>query len=375
MNRHLDHSIPRICSGLFFVFAALPIVGASLLLPARTSAQAAGPGSDSPKNLPGLPIKPDGPPALPPAVTDPQAQAVLQRLQSEGAIHPATLDQWRTTYQALSQFAGTPEKVLHVENRNIPGPAGEIPIRIYKPSESAGLPVWVFFHGGGFVTGSLDTHDVPLRYIANRCDCLVVSVAYRLAPRSSFPAALDDGYAALKWVGDHAAEIGGDPNRLALGGDGAGGNVAAGVALKARDQKGPHLVAQLLMYPPLDLTMLSASRILSHDPVLTQDAMLLATAAYLPVTTDPENPYVSPAYEKNLAGLPPLSLFTAEGDPALDEDQHYVAQCKGAGLSARVLRYPIAIHGFFLMGGALDQARHALDDVAATLKQSFAAGA
>jgi len=154
--------------------------------------QVAGPGSQNPEVQPGYSRKPSSPPRLPKESNDPQVKAVLDQMAAAGVLHPTTLEQWRQAYLFYAKFAGTPETVFHVENRAIPGPAGDIPIRLYSPRTGGGLPVWIFFHGGGFVTGSLDTHDTPLRAVANRCDCLVVSVAYRLAPEHPYPAAPDD---------------------------------------------------------------------------------------------------------------------------------------------------------------------------------------
>ena len=241
-------------SGLIFALLCF------LLSPVRASAQVAGPGSDDPRNLPGQPVKPPGEPPPPPQPpTDPQVKAIIAKMNAAGVLHPQNLEEARKAYLFYAQFAGPPEHVFQVEDRQIPGPAGNIPIRLYAPRAGGGLPVFVFFHGGGFVTGNLDTHDPPLRAIANRCECLVVSVAYRLAPEHPYPAATDDAYAATKWVANHAAEIGGDASRIAVGGDGAGGNLAAVVTLMARDQGGPRLIYQVLIYPILDSLMLTHS--------------------------------------------------------------------------------------------------------------------
>lgn len=184
------------------------------------------------------PVPPGGPPK---ESTDPQVRAVLAQMAAAGPLHPATLEQARKSFLFYAKFAGAPEPIFHVEDRKIPGPAGDIPIRVYAPRGGGDLPVLVLFHGGGFVYGGLDTHDSTLRAIANRCDCLVVSVAYRLAPENPYPPAADDAYAATKWVAEHPQEIGGDPRRIAVGGDGAGGNLAAVVTMTARDRGGPHL--------------------------------------------------------------------------------------------------------------------------------------
>jgi len=328
--------------------------------------------------------------------TDPQVKAILDELAAAGIMHPRTLDQARAAYSLYAKFAGSPESVFRVEDRKIPGPAGEISIRLYAPRAGGGLPVWVFFHGGGFVTGSLDTHDTPLRAVANRCDCLIVSVGYRLAPENHYPAAPNDAYAATQWVAEHAAEIGGDAARIAVGGDGAGGNLAAVVALMARDRvdslsldtkvrgktdarpalgSGLHLTYQVLIYPTVDLSLLTNSWILSHDPVFTTDSMSLMTSTYVPMLVDPQEPYVSPTKAPSLRGLPPAFLLTDQDDPVWDEAQMYAQRLIDAGVPVQVSAYPNAIHGFFLMAGQLDAGRKAIDEIAAHLKKAFAGGA
>ena len=342
-----------------------------LLLPLRASPQAAGPGSDDPRNLPGQPVPPPGTPPPPPKEpTDPQVQAIIAKMSAAGVLHPQTLEAARKAYLFYAQFAGPAEHVFRVEDRQIPGPAGNIPIRLYTPRDGGGLPVFVFFHGGGFVTGNLDTHDPPLRAIANRCNCLVVSVGYRLAPEHHFPAATDDAFAATKWVANHAAEIGGDANRIAVGGDGAGGNLAAVVTLMARDQGGPRLIYQVLIYPILDSLMLTHSWVESHDPILTSDAMLVQWASYVPVNANPANPYASPL-NADLHKLPAAFMVTDAADPLLDEDRRYTDALKTAGVQANEVVYTDAIHGFFLMAGALDAGKKCLDQIGAALKQTF----
>lgn len=362
---------PAVGRFLFFLF--LFVLVTPPWFSRNVLAQVAGPGSDNPKNLPGQPVPAPGtPPRTPaPPATDPQVKAVLDQMAAAGVLHPTTVEQWRKAYLFYAKLAGPPEKVLRVEDGKIPAHSGDIPYRLYAASTGTALPVWVFFHGGGFVAGSLDTHDVTLRVIANRCSCLIVSVAYRLAPENPFPAAPDDAYAATKWAAEHAAEIGGDPNRVAVGGDGAGGNLAAVVALMARDRSGPSLVYQVLVYPTLDLSMLTASRVLSRDPILTNDAALATTSAYVPVTADLENPYTSPTSEKNLSHLPSALILTGSNDPGRDEADRYASELTKAGVTVNVSRYPNAIHGFFLMAGALDAGKKSLDEIAAALKQAF----
>jgi acetyl esterase len=317
--------------------------------------------------------EPEGEAAKP---VDPQLSVVLDKMAAAGIVHPRTVDEVRKAYPFYSKLSGNPQHIFRVEDRLIPGPAGKIPVRLYTPHEGRGLPLLVFFHGGGFVAGSLDTHDTALRTVANRCGCIVVSVAYRLAPENPYPAAPDDAYAATKWVADHAAEIGGDAQREAVAGDDAGGNLAAVVALMARDRGEPHLVYQVLIYPLLDAVM-RTSWYLSNDPILTPDAEVAILVAYVPVTRnlghpfDLNDPYISPIYAKSLKNLPRTLVVTDEDDPARDEGDAYASRLAQDGVQVRVSRYSSMIHGFFLMAGALDAGEKCLDEIGVALTQAF----
>ena len=305
------------------------------------------------------------------AQLDPQLTPILNEMAAAKVLHATTLDEAKRAYLFYAKYGGPPEQVLRVQNKEILLATVSIPIRLYASSTGGNLPVFVFFHGGGFVTGSLDTHDAPLRALANRCKCLIVSVAYRLAPKNPFPAAPEDCYAVTKWVADHAAEIGGDSSRIAVGGDGAGGNLAAVVALMARDRSGPHLEYQVLIYPILDGRMSTNSWIESADPVLTQRAMLAKWDGYLPVGADLLNPYISPVSATNLKNLPPAFVITVAGDPLRDDAEYYARALNDAGASTEVSRYPNMIHGFILMSGELDAGKKAIDEIANALKRAF----
>jgi len=304
------------------------------------------------------------------ATTDPQVKIVLDKMKAAGALHPRTVAEVRKSYFFMSTLSGKPEPVFRVEDRAIPGPVGNIPIRIYTPREGQGLPVFVFFHGGGFVAGSLDTHDTLLRAIANGCGCIVVSVGYRLAPENPYPAARDDAYAATEWVAEHAAGIGGDAHRIAVGGDGAGGNLAAVVTLMTRDRGGPTVLYQVLIYPSLNAIM-SSSRYLSQDPVLTPDARAAILGAYLPLTQSLQDPYVSPVFAKNFKGLPAALVVTDADDPARDEGDAYARQLISSGVETSVSHYPNMIHGFLLMAGELDGAKKAITEICHGLRAAF----
>lgn len=302
--------------------------------------------------------------------TDSQVKAVIDRMAAAGVLHPSTVEQVRKAYLFYATLSGKPEQVFRVEDRKIPGPAGEIPIRVYTPNPSSRLPILVFFHGGGFVAGNLDSEETPLRSVTNRCGCIVVSVAYRLAPENPYPAGPDDAFAATKWVAEHAMEFGGDARRIAVGGDGAGGNLAAVVALMARDRSGPRLIYQVLVYPDVSAIMLG-SRYLSNDPIITPDARIATLGAYVPMLANQEDPYISPIYAKSLKDLPPALLITDQDDPAWDEGGSYAKSLRQAQVPVTLSVYPNMIHGFFQMAGALDAGKRCIEEMAAALTEAF----
>ena len=270
-----------------------------------------------------------------------------------------------------------PQPLPRVEDRRIPGPAGDIPIRVYAPSRATRLPILVFYHGGGFRLGDLDTHDALCRDLAARSGALIVSVGYRLAPEHVYPAAADDSYAALAWVHAHAEAIGGDATRLAVGGDSAGGNLAAAVSLKARDSAGPPLVFQLLIYPLVNFAeMETASHTLFAEGYIIGGAAHEFTRdTYLPNPADRRHPYASPLLADDLTGLPPALVITAAFDPLRDEGEWYARKLAAAGVPARVTRYAGVPHAFLYTPPSLSRkADSALDEAAAALRGAFDAG-
>ena len=299
---------------------------------------------------------------------DAQAQVLLDQLAAAGGAPLSETDPEtaRTMFAAMAALAGTPEEVATIENRTIPGPDGnDIPIRIYTPtSGTAPRPGIVFFHGGGWVIGDLESHDAPCRAMANATGAVVISVDYRLAPESRAPAAAEDSYAATKWVANNAGVLGVDPGRLAIAGDSAGGNLTAVTALLARDRGGPPLRFQLLIYPVTDCTLSSGSMEENAEGyLLTADSMRWFVDHYLGTTIDPKDPIVSPLHADDLSGLPPAHVVTAEFDPLRDEGEAYAARLKDAGVPVTVKRYDGQIHGFFSMGMVIDAARDALPEI------------
>ena len=275
-------------------------------------------------------------------------------------------------HELAMSAGGDKEPVYAVEDRTIPGPAGEIPVRVYRPSAATGLPVLVYLHGGGWVICDLETHDPTCRAISNGADCVVVSVDYRLAPEHKFPAAADDAYAATAWVAQHAQELGADASRVAIGGDSAGGNLTAAVALMARERAGPPLAFQVLIYPVLDLASESASRKENGEGYfLTTAGMTWYEEQYLRDDADRKNVLASPLLAGDLAGLPPALVVTAEYDPLRDEGEAYGRRLTEAGVPATVSRYEGMFHGFLAFAGALDGATRAQAEVFAALRTAF----
>ena len=274
----------------------------------------------------------------------------------------------REAFAGIAAFGGAPEALPKVESRRIPGPAGEIPVRIYTPQGSGPFPVLVYFHGGGWVIGSLDTHDGVCRHLAKRAGAVVVSVDYRLAPEHKFPAAPEDCYAATLWVAENAAAIGVDARRLTIGGDSAGGNLAAAVSLMARDRKKPAIAFQMLIYPVTDHSYETGSyRDNADGYLLTKDSMVWFWDHYLRTAGDGAEPYASPLRAQDLKGLPPAMVVTTEFDPLRDEGEAYANRLKQAGVPVKLKRYDGLIHGFFMMTGFFPQALQAVDEAAAEI--------
>ncbi|WP_320064103.1 alpha/beta hydrolase [Micromonospora sp. RTGN7] len=277
---------------------------------------------------------------------------------------------------AIRAGGGDVEPVHDVRDTTVPGPAGDLPVRIHRPAGVGRLPTLVYFFGGGWTLGSVDTADGICRRLANATGCQVVTVGYRLAPENPFPAAVHDCHAAVRWLAGHADEFGVDPSRLAVGGDSAGGNLAAAVTLLARDSGGPPLAAQLLIYPNTDQRELAASAG-DQDPLLfNRHSVAWYRGHYLPDPADAENPLASPLLAEDLTGLPPALVVTAEYDPLRDEGERYAERLRAAGVPVELVRYDGMIHGFFAMPGVFDAGRRAQDRAAGFLRDRLgAAGA
>ena len=307
---------------------------------------------------------------------DPQVSTLLDQMEAQAgpSINQMTPEDARTMMRTLGTLAKYPDERAPAHDRRIPGPAGEIPIRVYTPAASEPLPVVVFFHGGGWVIGDIETHDATCRQLTAGAGCVTISVDYRLAPEHKFPAGPEDCYAAAKWVADNARSLNVGENRLAVGGDSAGGNLAAAVALMARDRGGPKLAFQLLIYPATDAADDTPSQRefaeVSRDYLLSRADMEWFWGHYLG-PNDKSNPVACPALAKSLANLPHAFVITAEVDPLRDEGEAYAEAMRKAGVTVKLKRYNGVCHGFFSMASMIDKGRQAVAEACAELRSAI----
>ncbi|MGW1492018.1 aminotransferase class I/II-fold pyridoxal phosphate-dependent enzyme [Streptomyces sp. NPDC002402] len=307
---------------------------------------------------------------------DPQLQTLYDRRSAQGVrpLYTMSLDEARAAdLAAIQADAGTPEPVEQVLDESIPGPGGALPVRIYRPASEGPLPVLVYFFGGGWTLGSIATSDAICRSLANAAGCLTIAVGYRLAPEHKFPAAPQDCLAGVRWAAEHAGRFGGDATRLAVGGDSAGGNLAAAVTLMARDASGPDILAQLLVYPNTDYLADTPSRRENTDPLLFNDKSVhWYWDNYLASPQDGTDPLASPLRASDHSELPPALVITAEYDPLRDEGEQYAQRLRDHGVPVESTRYPGVAHGFFAMAGTLDAGRRAIEQAAAFLRSTLA---
>jgi acetyl esterase len=304
----------------------------------------------------------------------PEIAVAIERARQQGVVPLSELgpDGARQTHVEQSRLvSGPPAAVAEVRDVAIDGPGGAVPARTFRPETPQRPGAVLYFHGGGWVTGTLDTYDALARALAEAAGAVVVLVDYRLAPEHPFPAALQDSAAALRWLPQHAAELGADPDRLAVAGDSAGGNLATVVARQARDAGGPALRHQVLVYPALDPTTSSASfRELSDDYLLSTADMRWYWHQYLGCA-DPAHPDIAPA-RADLAGLPPATVLTAEYDPLRDEGEDYARRLDDAGVPVDLHRIGGVIHGFFRWRAVTPAAGEAMETAGAALRKALA---
>jgi len=308
---------------------------------------------------------------------DPLVKAFLDQMKAVGGpkMSEMTPAAARETFAQMMQLVGPRDvPVGKTENRMIPGPAGEIPVRIYTPvgGNNELMPALVYYHGGGFVIGNLDTHDGLCRLLANDGNFRVIAVDYRLAPEHKFPAALDDAFAALDWVMTNAPDIGVDANRVAVGGDSAGGALAAGVAQLAKAKGGMPLDAQLLMFPVTQVGEQTGSlREFAVGYFLEKDTLDWFYASYLPANADRSDPKISPLRARDLSGLPPAFVMLGGFDPLHDEGMQYADRLRAAGVPVTVADHSDMVHCFIYLQSVLPQAHEALAAAAKAIAGMF----
>lgn len=298
---------------------------------------------------------------------DAQTAALLAQLQEAAVPTLGTASVTETREMAMGFIAlqGEAEPVARVVHRFIPGPGADLPVRVYYPEGDGPFPAYVLYHGSGWTIANLDVADVPARAFVNRSGCAVVAVNYRKAPEHPFPAPLEDCYAALCWTVANAEDLGLDPGRIGVTGDSAGGNLAAAVCLKARDDHGPSIAHQLLVYPVTDHSFDTPSyQENAEGYLLERQSMEWFWGHYLADPADGDHPYASPLRAPDLAGLPPAFVVTAGFDPLRDEGERYADRLREAGVTVRARRYETMIHGFLWFGGVVDGARELYGEMA-----------
>lgn len=302
---------------------------------------------------------------------------IRQMLETTGGSLPDVttqpLDAVRRVYD-MSAGVATIE-LAEIRDMTIPGPAGDLAVRLYRPDGEAARPALVYFHGGGWVIGSLASHDPACRRLAQVSGCVIIAVEYRLAPEHRFPAAFDDAYAATQWVMAEAASLGIDPTHIGVAGDSAGANLAAAVALKARDAGGPQLSVQVLIYPAAQFDAETQSNIRNAEGYgLTTAAMRWFSAQYIPDPADRQSPFASIMNAQSVAGLPPAFVATAEFDPLCDEGEAYAERLRAAGVPVTTIRYDGTIHGFLRFNTEFRQTKALWNDLGVFLREWRRAG-
>jgi len=304
---------------------------------------------------------------------DPQIQVLLDRGTGVPATHTLPVAVARTQYEARIALMAPPAEIAGLREHTIDGPGGPLRIRLYTPRGTGPFPLLVFFHGSGFVLCSLDTHDGMCRNLCAGAGCAVASVDYRLAPEHKFPAAIDDCLHATRWAAAHAAELGANARHIAVGGDSAGGNMAAVTALRVRDEGGLVLCAQLLLYPVTDYYTPGTPSYQENAEGygLTRDTMKWFWGHYLSDASEGAHPHASPLRATDLSGLPPALVITAEYDPLRDEGELYAEKLRAAGVPIALTRYDGVNHGFMFWVGVVDKSGAAMNEACEWLRGVF----
>jgi acetyl esterase len=303
---------------------------------------------------------------------DPQAQIVMDQGAALGLPLVHTISPALARVFARARLRPPGPAVARVEDYLVPGHAGDLTARIYTPEGTGPFPLLVWFHGGGWVFGDLDSADSTARNLAAGAGCVVASVDYRLAPDTKFPGPAEDCYAATQWLAQNAGDVNADPSKVAVGGDSAGGNLAAAVCLMARDRGEPSIVFQLLVYPVIDFDFTTRSYQENGDGyLLTKESMVWFWNHYLADPIDATNPYAAPLKANDLSGLPEALVITAEFDPLRDEGESYAQRLQASHVPTQYQCYDGMIHGFFAMSAMIGRAKDAVADASSALKRSF----
>jgi acetyl esterase len=282
----------------------------------------------------------------------------------------------REVYRRRAQlFKEAPLEIGDVWDTTIPSDAGALGIRVYRPVGGSPRPIFLYLHGGGWTLGDLDSHDAVCRRISKASDCLVVSLDYRLAPENPYPAAMDDTIAAVRWLADHGAELGGDPTRLAMGGDSAGGNLTAGAVIRLRDEGGPRVALQVLIYPATQASfeMLSYYENAEGYWLLTKDVIWFWTNYLGGSAAARQDPYACPGTASDLCGLPPAVVITGDFDPVRDDGDIYALKLRAAGVPVVARRFPGMIHGFVALPAEIPSGRSAIAMIARATRRAWSA--
>lgn len=303
----------------------------------------------------------------------PEAASFLEQVarQKNHPIDTLPLELVRRAALIGSNPGSSHPDLASIEDRVIPGPDGsELPIRIYIPHGNGPFGMCLYFHGGGWVLNNMDTHDELVRRLAATSGCVFVNVDYRLAPEHKFPAAIEDAYAALAWTHQNAASIKGDPHRIAVSGDSAGGNLAAVLCHVTRDRQGPPIAYQALIYPITDCDFERPSyRQNAEGYFLTRREMLWFWEQYVTSSEQMRHPYASPLLAESLRGLPPASILIAEYDPLCDEGEAYATALQAAGVPVELLRYDGMIHAFIRRVQQFEKARQAIQEIGGLIRR------
>jgi acetyl esterase len=307
-----------------------------------------------------------------------QVQALLDELARQGLppFEQMSPTQARVVALGFRDMQGEPESVAEVRDILVPGPTGALPVRLYHPAPGKPLPLVVYFHGGGWVIGDIEIVDKPCRALANASQCVVASVNYRVSPETKFPGPADDCYAVTRWLAEHPQDVGADGRFVAVAGDSAGGNLAAVVALMARDRGAPAVSYQVLIYPVTTTAAgntFASYRDNAEGYLLTKAGMEWFWDHYLASPEDGKNPYASPLQASDLRGLPPAIVITAEFDPLRDEGQAYAKRLADAGVNVKTSHYEGLIHGFFWSAGVLDAGKQLIAEIGGELRKQAAA--